>query len=412
MIRFRVKIITFGVASSTESRQDEAISVSSYSSVFSQESICDYNILIIRLENIYSYNDVIQFSNEELDEFFGKPSIIVCFSDVERYFESDIQYWISPPDVRTPIAPKKIRNYDWLPRIEGLKVLSKKGKSIQPTSEGGRFTNLLNTYNWEWKCSFSKLPQKYVSIARNISGQDVALRADIGEGRVFIIPTPEVNITDFEKYPTFLRQLIDVCEEEIQALSEQGRKEPDWVQQQVDPLESKLFDDFIPLYERYQTVRGARKLLYEAGTRLTRIVHFVISKMEFKAEMKEEEGRQDIEICEDDFNLVIEVASSEEHWIDIYKTRQLLDWCRKFEKERNEKPKGILVANPYCNLSPTDRDEPFTPKALEQGADEGFCLMTTVQLYNIFCKFLKGEMDKDKIKELFLNTKGLLEFKG
>ena len=81
-------------------------------------------------------------------------------------------------------------------------------------------------------------------------------------------------------------------------------------------------------------------------------------------------------------------------------------------KKQGKKPKGVLVANPYCNYPLPDRDEPFTSAALKQGEDEGLCLMTAVQLYNIFCKFLDGEVDKEQLKELLLSAKGLLEFEG
>jgi len=402
MTTFRVKIISSAYPN-IKPKENESITIASSPAIFSEESICGYNILIVRQENVGSYDDVKQFSKEELDEFFGKPSVVVCLSDKEQLYEYG-GWYVGPQ------KPEPVRNYHWLPEAKGLIISSKKGEGLEPTGDAGRLSNLLNAYEWEWKCTFVKLPSKYIPIARNISNQSVALRADIGEGRVFIIPTPEINPYDYDRYPAFLRQLIDVCEEEIQELSERERQEPDWVQQEVDPLESKLFGDFIPLYERYQTLRGARRLLYETSTSLTRIVHFIMTKMGFSAEMKEGGGTHDIEICEDDFNSVIEVTSSEEDWINIRKTRQLLDWCQRFEREQNKKPKGILIANHFCNHPPTERDEPFTIEASKQGEAEGFCLMTTVQLYKIFCKFLKGEMSKDEIKQLFLETQGLLQF--
>lgn len=402
MASFRVKIVVSGYPT-IEPKQNESISISSSPSVFSEESICGYNILIVDQGNVSSYSDVKQFNKEELDEFLNKPSIILCLSDKEITYLGPFT-WVQ---VQLTAA-----NYEWLPDIQGLKIVNKKGKGLEPTSDAGRFSNLFNTYEWGWKCSFSKLPPKYIPIAYNISNQSVAVTADISQGKVFIIPTPEITPYDYDKYPTFLRQLIDVCEEEIQELARRERKGPDWLEQHVDPLESKLLHDWFPYYERYNVLRGARKLFYETGLDLTRIVHFVITTMRFNAKIKEEEGIQDIEICEDEFNSVIEVTSSEDDWINIRKTRQLLDWCRRFEREQNKKPKGILIVNHFCNHPPTERDEPFTREALKQGEDEGFCLMTTVQLYKMFCKFLKNEIKKAEIRKLFLDTKGLLELEG
>ena len=145
---------------------------------------------------------------------------------------------------------------------------------------------------------------------------------------------------------------------------------------------------------------------------MTQAVHLAFNGIGFNSEVKERQGTHDIEVNEEDMNLVVEVTSSDEDWINIRKTRQLLDWCRRYEREQGKKPKGILIANAYCSLPLPERDEPFTTAALKQGEAEGFCLMTTEQLYKIFCKFLKDEIDKDNIKELLLETKGLLKFEG
>jgi len=405
MIRFGIKIICRS-SPNILPNQDENISTSNSPIIFVEESICAYNILIVHQEDVNSYDNVRHLEKEEIYEFFSKPSIIACLSDKEISYQGP--YVLKD----TEVIQYSTTNYDWLPDIQGLVIVNKRGKGLITTSDTGKFNNLFNSYNWEWKCSYSKLPPKYKPIAYNLSNIPVALKEDIGEGRVYIIPTPDVSIYDYNKYPAFLRQLIDVCEEEIEELERTEIKEPDWVEQYVDPLELKLLGDWTPFYQRYTTLRGARKLFYETGIGLTRIVQFVISAIGFNAEIKEQEAIQDIEIDEDDFYAVIEVTSSKEHWIDISKTRQLLDWCRKCEQRQNKKPKGILISNSYCSLSPEDRDVPFTPKAIEQGEDEGFCLITTVQLYEIFCKFLKGVINKEQIKKLFLDTKGLLNLEG
>lgn len=402
MARFRVKIITWA-ASNIQANPDETVSVSDRISIFKDESVCDYNILLVDLDAVYGHQ-VKELDISEFSEFLGKPSVILCIADQEKF------YALYQPD------PKKrqpqVSNYSWLPGKEKFKVINKKGESLGLTRDSGHFSKLFNDYEWEWKCNFSNIfttPPNYVSIANNITGQSVALRANIGEGRVIIIPTPKVDIEDSTKYPAFLRLLIDLSKEEIDELTDKERKEPDWVEEYVVTEELELRDKIKKLEKEYQTLTEAHKLYYETGKALTKTVNFVISEMGFNSKMREEEGIHDIEICEEDFDLVIEVTSSEDNWININKTRQLLHWCRTFEQEQNNKPKGILIANPYYDLSPADRDKPFTQKAIEHGKAEDFCLMTTEQLYNIFCKFFKDEIDKNEVKKLFLDTTGLLQ---
>jgi len=398
MSEFRVKIIDSAIQNIASS-SEEGISISGNVGVLLGEAVCDYNILIINLNGIYGYHISQAFSiKEDFAAFLRKPSVILCISGVEKR-----------------LTAEPVTNYDWMPGREHFLVANKAGKSLVPTDESGRFKEIFISYNWQWECSFNLfLPavSPYVSIANNISDQSVALKTNFEEGKVFIIPRPKLDTKDSKAYAEFIRVIIDLCKDEIKELAARGKKEPEWVEKYVTAEELELRDKMSVLQKQYQTLAEAHKLLYETGKALTKTVNFVFSGMDFNSNIKEDEGTHDIEICDEDSNLVIEVTSCEEDWINIRKTRQLLDWCRRFERERGSKPKGLLIANHYCNHPLPERDEPFTLPALKQGENEGFCLMTTVDLYNLFCKFLRGEVDKDKIKELLLSTKGLLSFEG
>ncbi len=396
MSGFRVKIIDSAIQNIASS-SEEGISISGDVGVLLGEAVCDYNILIINLNGIYGYHISQAFSiKEDFAAFLRKPSVILCISGIEKR-----------------LTAEPVTNYDWMPGREHFLVANKAGKSLVPTDESGRFKEIFISYNWQWECSFNlSLPvvSPYVSIANNISDQSVALKANFDEGKVFIIPRPEIDTKDSKAYAEFIRVLIDLCKEEIKELAAREKEEPDWVEEYVVPDELKLRDKINELQQQYQTLTEAHKLFYEMGKPLEKAVNFVLSSMDLSSMIKEDEGTHDIEINEEGLSFVVEVTSSEEDWINISKTRQLLDWCRRFERERGSKPKGMLIANPYCNFPLPERDLPFTSPAIRQGEAEDFCLMTTVQLYNIFCKFLKGEIDKDKIKELFLDTRGLLKF--
>ncbi len=398
MSEFRVKIIdsaTEDIASSSE----EDISIDRDVGVLLKESICDYNILIINLDDIYGYYiSNAFFTKGDFVDFLRKPSVILCISGREKH-----------------LAAEPISNYDWIPGREHFLVTNKTGKSLAPTDESGRFKEIFISYNWEWKCSFNlSLPvvSPYVSIANNISDQSVALKTNFDKGKVFIIPRPEIDTENSKAYAEFIRVMIDLCKEEIEELAAREKEEPDWVEKYVIVEELELRDEIQKLQSEYQTLLKAHRLFYEMGEALTETVSFVLSAIGFNTQNKENLGTHDIEICEDDLDIIIEVTSCEDNWININKTRQLLDWCRRFERERGSKPKGLLIANHYCNHPPPERDEPFTLPALKQGEAEGFCLMTTEQLYKIFCKFFKDEMNKNEIKKLLSETTGLLKFEG
>lgn len=404
MEKYRVKIIT-GLISNIQKNPDEIVSISDDIQVLRGESVCDYNILIVDLRAIRG-SQMMNLNHQDFRDFLNKPSVILCIADEESTYEH-----YSLGSKWTP----KFSNYDWLPNKDEFKIKNRKGESLKTTVHSGRFNGLFVDYDWQWQCTFSPLNEdtsSYVSIADNITGQNIALRMDIREGIIIIIPKPKIPDYDTKGYSAFLRTLIELNKKEVEVLTEREKEEPDWVEKHVVPEELELRERINKLQQQYQILTDAHKLLYEADEALTQAVHLALNGMGFNSEMKEKEGTHDIEVNEEDMNLVFEVTSSDEDWINIRKTRQLLDWCRRYEREQGKKPKGILIANAYCSLPLPERDEPFTTAALKQGEAEGFCLMTTEQLYKIFCKFLKDEVDKDNIKELLLETKGLLKFEG
>lgn len=253
MLRFRVKIITNRICD-VQSNQGESISIYSSITTFQEESVCDYNILIVDLRDV-SGAEVMALDLNEFDEFLGKPAIILCIAgeeEIYRPYTPDPKKWVP-----------SFSNYGWLPGKEEFKVINKKGKSLKPTEDSGRFSKLFNGYEWEWQCSFSPIPltpYSYVSIANNITGQSVALRGDIKEGRIVVIPTPEIPDYDSKRYSTLLREIIDLSREEIEALTEREREEPDWIEKYVVSEEIELRDKIKKLQKQYQILTEAHKL--------------------------------------------------------------------------------------------------------------------------------------------------------
>jgi len=361
-------------------------------------TINKYDILIFDLHTI-DFNDVhLYLSKIDFYKFLEKPRVIICISSKNETYQN-------------------VSKYSWIPGISDLVI--KKGKTtyLSITKEGDKYRALFHKYQWTWDCVFdvvSSLTTQYITIAKNFKDQSVALKARIGNGVVFIIPKPEfkTKITNqlIEKYIILFRDIIDICKNEIKELSISNRPEPEWVEKHVAIDEIQLKQQINELSEKYRVLIEAHKLFYEMSKELTRTVSFILRQMGFTTNIRENEGVQDIEICEEECNFVIEVTSSEDDWINIVKTRQLADWCSRFEKERGNKPKGILIANPYSNYPPPERDESFTAGALKHAENESFCLLTTIQLYDIYHDYINGKLNKEKITHILLSINGKLTY--
>lgn len=85
---------------------------------------------------------------------------------------------------------------------------------------------------------------------------------------------------------------------------------------------------------------------------------------------------------------------------------QLNKWCDRVYEEEMHETKGLLIANAWRVTDPKERDEPpFPDQMLPYCNKRGFCLMTTVQLFNIWCKFKRGELKENILKKI-MDTNG------
>lgn len=92
---------------------------------------------------------------------------------------------------------------------------------------------------------------------------------------------------------------------------------------------------------------------------------------------------------------------------------QLEKWrARVFEEEGHE-PEGLLIVNTWCEFDPTERKEQgedFPDQMLNYSKGKGFCLMTTIQLFNMWCDFKRKKLKGGKeLLNKIMKTPGVFE---
>jgi hypothetical protein len=128
--------------------------------------------------------------------------------------------------------------------------------------------------------------------------------------------------------------------------------------------------------------------------------------MGFDTNLKENEGRQDIEIKFNSFFAIIE-AKGLEGYANNNALRQLLDYYVT-ASENNPDVKGVFIVNHFRDKNPSERGQPFTEAALNLAKNNDFCLLTTIDLFKLYNLFLKHEMQTAQIIDIIKNTKGLV----
>jgi hypothetical protein len=144
-----------------------------------------------------------------------------------------------------------------------------------------------------------------------------------------------------------------------------------------------------------------REVLYSNGEQLSRSVYLIFEKLGFDVQWKGEEGRHDMELDLHGTLGIVEVKGSKGP-ANSSDLRQLLDYYME-AAESHRDVKGIFVVNHFCAVDPTERGQPFTSGAIRIAELNNFCLMTTIDLFDLLDKSLGKTAE---INELVLRTKG------
>ena len=173
----------------------------------------------------------------------------------------------------------------------------------------------------------------------------------------------------------------------------------------------KISEQKSQLERKASDLKDYKKLLYETGSALEKIVRKVFN--EFGYEPKPPLYGEEYVI---EFNSkigVIEVKGNKKS-IKRDDFRQILDYLKEYELKDLGKYKGILIGNAW-RLKPVDeRDTKVTPifpdNVMDIASKHGIALLSTIDLFDIFCKFLEEKISgKDIMKNIF-DAKGVVNF--
>jgi hypothetical protein len=349
-------------------------------------SIFDFNVIL--LNNIaYIPKDL----SRNLTSYLIDGGIICIFVDQRNAHLIFSYIWSDTQGEGTAMVPNKQDHWLW-------KIIAKPDHNFRWSAvlAGGR------------SLPYDDIPL-FEKIALTPNKKCISAIAQFQEGKIIALPSPynESNI--------LLRELIDGIKENILRPSKSIIEQPPWIDELIVniPGAEKKRDSMIQtqnalqkVREEYEKLIEAVKILYLSGTDLSFEVCKVFDRMGFTTRLKESHGRQDIEINHHSFSGVVEVKGLNKH-ATVDDVRQLLDWWIE-ESKRNPNVKGIFVVNHYKSKSFELREKPYTLHAIQVGVNNKFCLMTTVDLFGMYCDFLSAKKSMDSIVETLDKTTGLL----
>jgi hypothetical protein len=94
--------------------------------------------------------------------------------------------------------------------------------------------------------------------------------------------------------------------------------------------------------------------------------------------------------------------------------RQLFDYLTKFEEDEGRKGKGILLGNAWKDLPLADRGKEataiFPDNVIARGRQLGITLVSSVDFFHAFCRFLAGEVTGEAILDRITSAVGIENF--
>jgi hypothetical protein len=93
---------------------------------------------------------------------------------------------------------------------------------------------------------------------------------------------------------------------------------------------------------------------------------------------------------------------------------QLTTYVDKYEEDEGSVGKGVLLVNAWRNLAPAVRGQEatpiFPPNVVERATQLRFALVSSVEFFDAFCRFLNREVEGGAIVRKLINTAGIVDF--
>jgi hypothetical protein len=299
------------------------------------------------------------------------------------------------------------------------RFLPRRGEDVVFAESGDPFEDYLHEF--EGKISYRAVYQDLLEspidrfarvLARNRVGDIIALSIPFDEGRLVLLP-PIEGVSPAREGAALVRAVSQY------ALRPAFFSPPDWLPAYPLPGEEALRDELSSLVDRrdklirkvdevssqMEEVTRYKRVLYTKG-RFTLIPAVADSFRALGFEI--EESDYDLLLRCNEGDAIGAVAATERATVDLPPYRRLLDWVDRARTSGEGPHKGILIVSGSRELDPKRRPTQFSPEVLRGCTSQGFCLLTTYELYKLVVRALQ-ERDKTNLARL---RRALLECDG
>jgi uncharacterized small protein (DUF1192 family) len=352
---------------------------------------------------------------KEFKNFFAGGGLLVCF--LRPLFN------LTTPKDKSG-KTHTIGNYDWLYRGLGSSELFEltsggHGTEVNPTDAGleSSFANYFELHSFLWKTTATKFKESVqpTVLATNVVNEAVAVSIKLGSGKAVFLPlcmASEANDV-----------LMRCIEAEVNALKFRESEAPLWTDKYIVPGMEEIHGKIAALDAQIQRLqqekdqhgqemqsrRGVRDtLLSRDGKVLKETVQNILKEFGLNA-MPGEKEREDIVIKAGKNTVAVLMVKGTKSNVQGSDATQLDKWVSAIFEAEHREPKGVLLANAFQDKDPQEREKPFADVMIPYCNKREFCLLTTAQLFNMYCELKRGRVTGDEILSDLMSCVGVYE---
>jgi hypothetical protein len=191
---------------------------------------------------------------------------------------------------------------------------------------------------------------------------------------------------------------------------------PEWIENYKTEHEKSIEAEISQLEDSLQKEKSKRSrfqkidaLLYATNKTLEKAVMLVFEDFDLNVEKADPGANKDLIVKDNSGNILLVEVTGVKGKINT-KTRKMAQlWDLVLEKKSNEKI--VLIANTYREKEPTERrgEKHFTKNVINLCKKTDICLMTTVDLFNLWKEVLEGKKTPEQVIDSIVDTNGIYE---
>jgi len=391
--------------------------------------IIDLNAVDLEINNFFRAVDgenLFEIKNDDLKKF--QSEIKDRNKEIQNYLLKGGNLFIFFPDTIYDSIPVKITPGGILKNIKfnllntigvnykDFSIIKQSGKVINFEK---RFQVFFNNFNCSYSFCFEKYPGTALGKVVH-SERVVSLLIPSHNGNIIILPPISIKPGFFPKQAFIEFDKILKHENDVNGDDEQP---PAWVknytfgdeQAEIECL-NDLYDEKTSLQDKINQQKKKlnhfdelKLILFSSGRKLELVIERIFKELGYNSEQVAQ-NRDDLILSYNGAIAVVEIKGVKGSAAEKY-AAQLMKWVNNYHVENGVNPKGILIVNTYKDKPLKDRvEDSFPNQMLPYCKQQKFCLLTTVQLLEIYLDFKNNVITIDRLHKLLFATVGIIKY--